>query len=342
MVSPIPSSSFRAWQYTSVKGGLEKNLKLNPAAPLPTPNADQHLVRMIAVALNPVDYKPAEIPFLGRWLVPNPATPGIDFAGRIVAPAVGSALKPGQLVFGAAAKTPFAAGALPKYAVTEKKTTVALPEGVSPVDAATVAVGALTAYQSIVPNVRKGDKVFINGGSGGTGVFCIQIAKAVGCHVTTTCSTPNVELCKSLGADVVVDYRKQNVVEALKANGHRFHRVVDNVGSDTSLYYRCHEYTEPGAVYIMVAGVPTFSFFFSALKMRYLPAFLGGGQRKTTGFYTDPSGKDLEIVGDWMNSGKVKAVIDSRFPYEEAPKAFERLTTGRSKGKIVIDVDPKA
>ena len=99
----------RAWQYNSVSSGLEKNLKLNNIPP-PIASASQNLVRTIAVALNPVDYKPAEIPLIGRLLVPRAATPGIDFAGVLVKPASSSDLKAGQLVFGVAGTKPFAAG----------------------------------------------------------------------------------------------------------------------------------------------------------------------------------------------------------------------------------------
>jgi NADPH:quinone reductase-like Zn-dependent oxidoreductase len=342
MASSVPPSSFRAWQYTATKGGLEKNLKLNAGLPLPKPKPDQHLVRMIAVALNPVDYKPAEIPFVGRWLVPNPATPGIDFAGRLVAPAAGSGLKAGQLVFGAAGKTPFAAGALSEYATSEVSSTIALPDGIAPVDAAALPLAALTAYQTIVPHVKSGDRVFINAGSGGTGVFGIQIAKALGCHVTTTCSAANIDLCKSLGADEVVDYRSRDVVEALKAQQPRFNHVVDNAGLDPTLYYRCHEYTEPSAVYIMVAGAPSMKGMLNSVLMRVWPGFLGGGKRKLQGFFTQSNPEQLNIVADWVKEGKVKAVIDSRFSFEQAPQAFERLKTGRAKGKIIVDVNPDA
>ena len=339
MATPLPlSSTFRIWQYSSTKGGLEKNLKINPSAPLPKPKPNQHLVQVIATALNPVDYKPVEIPIVGRFLVPKPATPGIDFAGCIVTPATGSSLKPGQLVFGMAGTSPFAAGALSEFALTEQKGTVALPDGIDPVDAATVGVAGLTAYQSLVSQVKKGDRVFINGGSGGTGVFGIQIAKAVGCHVTTTCSTTNVELCKSLGADEVVDYKKQSVVEALKANEHKFDHVVDNVGADPKLYWRCHEYTTPGAVYVMVGGTPSFSFLVDSLKRKLWPGFLGGGKRKLMSFFAEPKNDELEQIGRWMKEGKVKAIVDQKFPFEQAPKAFEKLRTGRAKGKIVIDV----
>jgi NADPH:quinone reductase-like Zn-dependent oxidoreductase len=338
MARPFPPSTVKSWQYSSTKGGLDKNLNINPSAPLPKPKPNQNLVQVIATALNPVDYKPAEVPLVGRLIVPKPTTPGIDFAGCIVTPATGSSLKRGQLFFGASGTTPFAGGALSEFTLTEKENAVALPNGVDPIDAATIGVAGLTAYQSIVPKVKKGDKVFINGGSGGTGVFGIQIAKAVGCHVTTTCSTANVELCKSLGADEVVDYEQSNVVEALKASGHKFDHVVDNVGADPKLYWHCHEYTKPGAVYVMVGGTPSLGSAFDTFKMMLWPGSLGGGRRKFTGFFPKPKYEDLEQIGTWMKEGKVKAVIDQKFSFEQAPKAFEKLKTGRAKGKIVVDV----
>ncbi|KAJ9662222.1 hypothetical protein H2201_006152 [Coniosporium apollinis] len=325
MATPFPPSTIKAWQ-------------INPSAPLPKPKPGQHLVQAIATALNPVDYKPAEIPVVGRLIVPKPATPGIDFAGRIIVPATGSPLKRGQLVFGMAGTNPLAGGALAEFTLAETENAVALPDGVDAVDAATIGVAALTAYQSIVPRVNKGDHVFINGGSGGTGVFGIQIAKAVGCHVTTTCSTANIELCKSLGADEVVDYRKQAVVEALKGSGRTFDHVVDNVGADLNLYWRCHEYTNPQAVYVMVGGTPSFGFAVGMFKMMLWPGFLGGGKRKFAGFFPKPKYEDLEQIGMWMKEAKVRAIIDQKFSFEQAPKAFEKLKTGRAKGKIVVDV----
>jgi NADPH:quinone reductase-like Zn-dependent oxidoreductase len=338
MTTPFPPSNIKAWQYSGTKGGLDQNLKINHSAPLPKPKASQNLVQVIATALNPVDYKPAEVPLVGRLIVPNPATPGIDFAGCIVTPATGSSFKRGQLVFGASGTNPLAGGALSEFTLTQKESTVALPNGVDPVDAATIGVAGLTAYQSIVPKVKKGDKVFINGGSGGTGVFGIQIAKAVGCHVTTTCSTANVQLCKSLGAEEVVDYKKRSVVEALKASGHKFDLVIDNVGADPKLYWRCHEYTKPGAVYVMVGGTPSFRFAVDMFKMKLWPGSLGGGRRDCATFTPKFNCEDLEQIGTWMEEGKVKPVIDHKFSFEHAPKAFERLKTGRARGKIVVDV----
>lgn len=338
MAARFPPPTMRAWQYTSTKGGLEKNLKINSSVPLPKPKPTQDLVQVIATALNPIDYKPAEIPIAGRLLVPKAATPGLDFAGCIVTSAVGSAFKPGQLVFGISGSSPIAGGALSEFTLTEKGSIVAIPDGVSPIDAATAGVAALTAYQSIVPRVKIGDRIFINGGSGGTGVFGIQIAKAVGCHVTTTCSTANVDFCKSLGADEVVDYKKGSVIEALKTSGHNFDHVVDNIGADPNLYWRCHEFMQPKAVYIMVGGSPSLGNIAASLKRKLLPSAFGGGKRPVEGIFAKPVPEDLEQIGTWMKEGKVKAVIDQMFSFEEAPKAFEKLKGGRSRGKVVVDV----
>ena len=138
MTSKSLPSVMRSWQYNSTSGGLENNLKLNSSAPLPTPKNDQHLVRILATALNPVDVKPAENAIISRLLITKPATPGIDFVGRIVKPAAGSSLKPNQLVFGFGAVSPFAGGCLREYTAAPTIGAIALPKSVNPIDAATI------------------------------------------------------------------------------------------------------------------------------------------------------------------------------------------------------------
>lgn len=338
MPSSLPTTC-RTWQYTKTNGGIEKHMKLN-RVPLPSTKPHQHLVQIIAAALNPVDHKPVEgLPLVKRLATPHAATPGLDFAGVIVKPAQGSNLRTGELVFGVAGPgTPFAGGALSEYAVSGEANCVILPGGIDPVDAATVGVAGITAYQSIIPHVTKGSKVFINGGSGGTGCFGIQIAKARGCYVATTCSSRNVELCQSLGADMVVDYTKGKVWEQLKSSGVVFDHVVDNIGTDSALYFKCHEFTRPEALFVMVGGSPGFGMITGALSKKYWPGALGGGKRKYTGFFPHPEKADLRQIGMWMKEEKVKAVIDQKFPFEQAPDAFTRLKTGRARGKVVVDV----
>jgi NADPH:quinone reductase-like Zn-dependent oxidoreductase len=339
MASTLPNTC-RSWQYTKTHGGIEKHMKINRAAPVPSPKPHQHLVQVIAAALNPVDYKPVEgLPLVKRLATPHAATPGLDFAGVVVKPAQGSNVKKGEIVFGVAGPgTPFAGGALSEYAISGEANCVPMPGGVDPVDAATVGVAGLTAYQSIIPHVKKGDKVFINGGSGGTGCFGIQIAKAHGCYVATTCSSKNVELCQSLGADSVIDYTKGKVWQQLKKTGLLFDHVIDNIGNDSELYFECHNFTRPGALFVMVGGSPGFGMIFGGLSKKYWPGVIGGGKRKYTGFFPHPENADLRQIGTWMKEGKVKAIVDQKFAFEQAPDAFTRLKTGRARGKIVVDV----
>jgi len=331
--------TMRSWQYISTKGGLENNLTLN-IVPIPQPQADQHVVRIIAAAVNTADYRLSEIQPLHRFTFPKPASPGNDFAGYIVKPALGSVLKPGQLVFGAAGTSFMYGGAMSEYGLANTKVITPIPTGLSITDAAGINIAGLTAYQSILPHSKPGSRVFLNGGSGGVGVFGIQIAKAEGRHVTVTCSTDNIELCKSLGADKVIDYKTQNVLQTLKASPQKYDLVVDNVGNDQNLFWKAHEYTNPGAKYITVALSHHFSFIWFIATAQLLPGFLGGAKRQHLIVFGSGKAEDLKQIADWMVEGKLKSVIDSRYKFEELRQAYERAKTGRAKGKIIINVAP--
>lgn len=337
MAQPQIPKTMRAWQYTTTTGGLENNLKLNESATVPTPKKSEHLVRILASALNPVDYKPAEVALLSRLAIPKPACPGVDIAAEIVKPAEGSSLKAGDRVFGFSAASPFAGGAMAQYAAAPATSLTKLPDGISPADAASVGVVGMTAYQTILPHIKPESKVFLNGGSGGTGVLGIQLAKASGAYVVTSCSTTNVELCKSLGADTVIDYKKESVINALKKLG-PFDHVVDNVWSDSNLFWRCHEYTRDSAKYIEVAGTPSLSYLAFTLRAKYLPSFLGGGRRRFEGIFAQAKTDQLDQIAAYMLEGKVKAVIDEQFKFEDVPEAYRKIKTHRTKGKIVVDV----
>ncbi|EMD00438.1 hypothetical protein BAUCODRAFT_28794 [Baudoinia panamericana UAMH 10762] len=338
MESSTPTT-MRAWQYTDIYAtdGLEKHLNLNTVS-LPEPKPNQHLVKVLYVCLNPVDYKAAEVPFMSRFFIPKPATPGLDWAGRIVKPAAGSTFKAGDLVFGVSATSPFVGGMLREYATAELNGTVAAPEGVSARDLATLGVASITSSQSILPYVKSGDRIFINGGSGGVGTLGIQLAKQAGCHVTTTCSTPNVELCKSLGADVVIDYTTQDVLEQLKAGGQQYSHIVDNVRSDWNLYWRSAEYTKPGAKFVFIGDTPTPSLIWNVAMANLLPGFLGGAGRTFVMVFAQVANADLERVAMSVRAGTIQPVIDSEFAFEEIEKAIKRQKTGRARGKILINV----
>jgi NADPH:quinone reductase-like Zn-dependent oxidoreductase len=187
----------KAWQWSTCSSTLENAIRLNDSASLPTAKkalaSGQSLIQVHAAALNPVDYKLAELPIVGRMSTSKPATPGIDFSGRVVRTGPDCDLTIGERVFGKIEPNQ-QFGTLGEYVVGSKAGTVPLPDGINAEDAATLGVCGLVTYQCLAPNVKAGDRVFINGGSGGTGTFAIQIAKALGCHVTTTCSGEHLEV----------------------------------------------------------------------------------------------------------------------------------------------------
>lgn len=225
------------------------------------------LIRVSIVSLNPVDIKFAETPLVGPYLHPMPAIPGLDGVGYVVK-TTDSTLHVGQLVmFRLLEKQP--EGALAECVLVPSEGCVPVPSGVSPVQAATVGTCGVTACQAITPFVSRHNslnheekepfKIFVNGGSGGTGTFQIQIAKALGCYVVTSCSTPNIDLCKSLGADEVTDYRLGAIEDALQemvqsGRSSPFDLVVDNVDLPWHLYKAANNYMKPGGKYVQVGG----------------------------------------------------------------------------------------
>jgi NADPH:quinone reductase-like Zn-dependent oxidoreductase len=182
-------TTMRAWQWSTCSTTLESALTLNFSAPLPSRplSPGECLIRVHAASLNPVDYKLPELPIVGRMAISKPATPGLDFSGVVANNGPDSSLKVGQRVFGKLEpKQQY--GTLGEYIIGSKVGTVPLPDGISFDEGATMGVCGLVMYQCLVKNVKKGDRVLINGGSGGTGTFAVQIAKALGCEVVTTCS----------------------------------------------------------------------------------------------------------------------------------------------------------
>ncbi|KAH8696649.1 hypothetical protein BGW36DRAFT_360468 [Talaromyces proteolyticus] len=349
MASNLPKTML-AWKFSSVSPTLEENLRLDRHAPLPDGSAslqaDQVLVNVLAVSLNAVDYKFPEIPFLGRLITGSPSTPSIDFAGRVAAVGLNKEsttenLQVGQLVYGRL-NAPTKFGTLAEYTIAPRDGCVPIPPGVSVIDASCASSVGLTAYQSIIPKIKggAGERVFINGGSGGCGTFGIQIAKAVGCHVTTSCSTPNVELCKTLGADTVIDYKKSDVIAELKKM-QPFDLVVDNVGLPADLYWSVPHFTNPDAHYVQVGAVAiTPSFILGNLYKTYWPSWLGGGKRPWEFMNLVNKPEDYAKLGRLMQEGKVRPYVDEVFGMQDKGpvRAFAKLRTGRTRGKIIIKI----
>ncbi|KAL4995207.1 hypothetical protein BDV10DRAFT_203225 [Aspergillus recurvatus] len=342
--------TMKSWLYTSTQPSVISNLTFNPSASSPSlpTSANQLLIRVLSTSLNPADHKvpqQATIPFTGRTLICSlPASPGLDFAGRIVAvhPKHKGEFEPGQLVYGCLAR-PRTFGTTGEYILADANDVAHLPEGVSVDDAACLGVAVRTAYQSLKNYLDlskfqsgSGPKVFINGGSGGCGVFAIQIAKMLGCHVTTTCSGRNIELVRDLGADEILDYTTVNVTEILKAKGLVFDHVIDHIGLPENLYTECHHFLKPSGTWVQVGAGSILTAFWRAIT----PRFLGGGRRWFVPLMLANSKEDLVEVGHLLREGKIRVVRDGDrvWGFEDVKEAYELLASGRARGKIVVRV----
>ncbi|KAF5024357.1 hypothetical protein F66182_3544 [Fusarium sp. NRRL 66182] len=335
-------AQMRAWQVPH-PGPFEALFRLHDDIPKPSPSAlknGQILVQVSRAALNPADYKICELGIASRAITSFPKIPGMDLSGRIVAVADDvSDAKTGDSVLARATPTK-AGGSLAQFTVLDRESYAVIPSDLDLAQAAGVGTAGLTAYQTIAPYVKTGDKVFLNGGSGGVGLWGIQIAKALGCHVTVTCSTPKADLCRSLGADDVIDYRTSDVLAELKKRGRVFSHCVDNVGdAPPNLYASSNDFLVPGSSFVFVGGHVSAKSLLSLSTNLVRPGFLGGVKSKFVTYTTANKHQDLEQLRDWLVEGKVKTVIDSEFSFDEADKAIEHLKKGSSGGKIIVRVE---
>lgn len=331
----------RAWRINE-PGNIETKLELTT---IPHPSADtlgknEVLVRVVSASIWRGDWWPVEQGGTSRIFGSYPRSPGWDFGGHVVA--VGRkvvGIQAGDAVFGR--MDPMKQGSLAEYVVAPFEGVAVLRDHGFLRHAGAAGTSSLAAYQSIAPYVQPGDKIFINGGSGGVGTFAIQIAKALGCHVTVSCSTEKAGLCSSLGADDIIDYKKQDVMSALRQRGKVFSHVVDNVvGSPADLYPGCDAIMLPGKkrYYISVGSGINGASYVHTTTGTMLPSWLGGAKHKWKPLAVENKHDDLAQIAQWMAEGKVKTVVDSVFSFEEVPKAFSRHKKGTTAGKILIDV----
>lgn len=331
----------KAWQWTTIQDKFENSIVLNHDVPVPdksTLTSSQLLVEVITVAINPVDYKVPESGWIGNIMIRGrPATPGIDFCGRIVAKhQSNNSFTEGQLVFGSLKKVA-KSGTLSQYTVVSVDECALLPDGVDPDQGAATGCAATTALQSVPSElIKPGSRVFINGGSGGVGTYTIQFAKALSARVTASCSARNAELCKSLGADEIIDYTETDVITVLKEQGQIYDLVIDNVGN-LDLSRQSPAFMKKGATFMQVGieSVNARDILTVFGKMFWPGSILRFIQMKNEAAY-------FTQIGKWMTEGKVRAVIDEAFEFEDVPKAYEKLKTGRARGKIIVHVGNKA
>lgn len=341
----MATTTMKGWQFQYPgAAAVDKYLTFKDTLPRPAESSvgpEDVLVKVIASGLNPADYRVIELGLIARAILPFPKTAGIDFSGEIVS--VGSKVtdvKTGDKVVGRV--NPFKnAGALSEYVVTPRSYIAVLPPSADVVTAAGIPTAALTAYQSIAPHVTpgKGTKVFINGGSGGAGSCCIQIAKLLGCHVTVSCSTAKVDLCRQLGADEIIDYKRGNVTEELQRRGRVYALIVDNVGdSPADLYSSSREYLGDGRPYVFVGGHMSLSLFRNLLAAFIVPTFLGGVRGRFVQFLAKDVPEDLEQLVAWFAEGKLRIGVESTHEFADAKLAFQKLQAGSLTGKIIVTV----
>jgi NADPH:quinone reductase-like Zn-dependent oxidoreductase len=329
----------RAVQWRSIKGGIEKNLKPVVDAELPKHAQSllkgHTLVRVAYASLNHLDYKVAEMP-LCSIIFPKPATPGLDFSGTVVSTTL-NGFEEGQCVFGRT-ELP-SGGTMAEYVVVGDAGIAALPDGVFLKEAACIGICGTTALQCLRPLLQPGERVFINGGSGGVGIFAIQIAKALGCsYVTTTCSAANADFCRNLGADEIIDYNSEDPIEVLKKSKEQFDCILDTVFTNADMYWQCHQYLKPQGTYVCVGLPPRFQTFKSLLTINLLPRWFGGGKRKFKYHSVIANKMDFAQVAGWVRDGKINTFIEQEFALDDAGRAYARLKAGRTRGKLVVRV----
>lgn len=304
----------------------------------PVPADDQMLVRVHAAAINPVEWHRVRgTPYIMRigegFGAPKDPQLGLDFAGTVEA--VGkdvTKFKPGDAIFGGRD------GALAEYVIAREAGSIAMkPENASFEQAASVYVAGLTALQALRDRagVKPGQKVLINGASGGVGTFAVQIAKALGAEVTGVCSTRNVELVRALGADHVIDYTKEDFTQREE----RYDVVMDNVANRPILDIR--RILKPQGKYLVIGGGgpdanPWFGAFAAPIKAFVISWFV---DQDMAFFLSHASAEDVVTLGRLMEEGKVVPVIDRSYPAAEIVEAMTYLETGRARGKVVITMD---
>ena len=302
----------------------------------PVPAEHEIRVRIEAAAVNPLDWHYMRgTPYIMRLMgagigLPADMRLGVDYAG--VVESVGSEVtrfQPGDRVFGGAS------GAIAEFLTTRQDGAVAaVPENMSQQQAAAVPIAGLTALQAFrdAGSLQPGQKVLINGASGGVGTYAVQIAKAKGAEVHGVCSTRNVDRVYALGADRVIDYRQESYIDG----GEKYDLIIDNVGNHSLLANR--KVMNDSATLVIVGGQggdwvgpllrPLAAVVLAPFVKQNFSVFLARQKRE-----------DLVTLADLMASGKVTPVIDRRYALAEVPDAIRYSEGGHARGKIIVTMD---
>ena len=301
----------------------------------PAPNEDEVLIRVYAASANPADWHMLRgEPFLARLnaglFKPKNTILGIDIAGQVEA--VGknvTEFQPGDEVFGDCGW----GGGFAEYVCVTEKNLALKPTNITFEEAAAVPVAAVTALQGLRDKgqIQAGQKVLINGASGGVGTFTVQIAKSFGAEVTGVCSTRNLDMVHSIGADQVIDYTQEDFTQ----NGQRYDLIIDNVGNRSVLDFK--RSLSPNGICVIIG--------FSSLVLLFQHMFLGPlismtGSKKIVLMGTaNVNNKELGFLKELLEAGKVVPVIDRRYPLSEVAEAIRYLEEGHARGKVVITLE---
>jgi NADPH:quinone reductase-like Zn-dependent oxidoreductase len=302
----------------------------------PTPKDDEVLIKVHAASVNAADWHllTADI-FLVRLmgeglLKPKHTILGAAVAGRVEA--VGRNVKqfqPDDEVFGDLSACGW--GGFAEYVCARENALAVKPTRLSFEEAAAAPVAAVTALQGLRDKgqIQPGQKVLINGASGGVGTFAVQIAKAFGAEVTALCSTRNVDMVRSLGADQVIDYTQEDFTR----NGQQYDLILAVNGYHPIWAYK--RALSPKGRYVMTGG--SMAQLFQAMLLG--PWISMTGRKKMGNLLAKPNQKDLVFVKELLEAGKVVPVIERRYPLREGAEAFRYLGEGHARGKVVITVD---
>src|SRR6266853_702700 len=291
--------------------------------PRPEPKDNEVLVRMIAAGVNPVDALIRSGKYAKFFGTTLPLVPGYDIAGIVEKTgAKVTKLKIGDPIYAYV----MWGGGYADYVVATEGEAAAKPKSITFVEAAGVPLAALTAWQALIDTAKlsAGQTVLIHGGSGGVGSFAIQIAKARGAKVIATASTANQDLLKQLGADVAIDYTKQNFENIAKD----VDVVLDSIGKDTLA--RSYGVVKKAGIIVSLVARPD-------------PAELEKHGIRGEAFSVDPNSDELGEIGKLIDEKKINVIVSQTFPLSEARKAQEQVATGHTRGKIVLKVadEPK-
>jgi NADPH:quinone reductase-like Zn-dependent oxidoreductase len=310
--------------------------------PRPTIKPDEMLVQVHAAGLNPIDYMIPKGTFKPILRFQLPATMGSDLAGVVVE--VGSRVtrfKPGDSIF--ASIFDLGTGALAEFAVVPENAAAIKPVNLDFVQAASIPMVGLTSWQALKERagLKPGQKVFIPAGAGGIGTFAIQLAKHLGAKVGTTTSTGNVGLVLRLGADEVIDYKKQKFEDELQD----YDVVLGTVRGDG--IEKSIQILKPKSSVVSLIGPPDAAFA-RARGMNFLMRFVFGlisgkiiRQARKRGaeysfLFVHPDGRQLAEIGKLLDAGHIYPVIDKVFPFDQTKEALAYLEEGRAKGKVVV------